>query len=167
MPIKIEEDTIVGSLKFEWTIQEYDQHERNRAWYFFMLVVGFILIIQAVLTGNFLFALIIILFAIILFLQSHQEPLQVPFQITELGIIISDRFYTWKEFESFYIIYQPPQVKTLFLETGSIWRPILRIPLLDNNPIEIKHTLREFLAEDLEKEEEPISDQLGRNWRIH
>jgi hypothetical protein len=119
------------------------------------------------ITGNFLFALIIILFAIILFLQSHQTPPQVPFRITELGVIINNRFYIWSEFKDFYIIYEPPAVKTLFLVTVSNFRPALRIPLLDKNPIEIRQTLKEFLTEDVEKEEEPLSDRMTRNWRLH
>ena len=45
----------------------------------------------------------IILFAIILFLQSHQLPPQVDFKITELGIIVGGRFYTYSEFNNFYI----------------------------------------------------------------
>lgn len=167
MPQTINERTLLGDVLHEWTIQEYEQHERGMPWYALMILLGLGMVIYGVMTGNFLFALIIILFAIILFLQSHQTPLQVVFQITELGVVVGGRFYPYSEFNSFYVIYQPPEVKTLFLETKSVFRPLLRIPLLDKNPVEIKHTLREFLPEDAEKEEEPLADRVARNWRIH
>lgn len=166
MPKQIDEQTLVGGILHEWTIQEYERHERGTFWYVFMISIGLALVLYALATQNFLFALIIILFAIILFLQSHQEPLQVQFQITELGVIISRRFYTWSEFNNYYIIYEPPHVKTLFLDTASTLRPVLRVPLLDMNPNEIRHTLNQYLTEDVEKEE-PLSDRMARNWRIH
>ena|SRR3989338_108954 len=166
MPKQIDEQTLVGGILHEWTIQEYERHERGTFWYVFMISIGLALVLYALATQNFLFALIIILFAIILFLQSHQEPLQVQFQITELGVIISRRFYTWSEFNNYYIIYEPPHVKTLFLDTVSTLRPALRVPLLDMNPNEIRHTLSQYLSEDVEKEE-PLSDRMARNWRIH
>jgi hypothetical protein len=167
MPKKLSEQPITGETLHEWTIQEYEQHERALLWYILMLSVGLAMVLFAMFTGNFLFAVIIILFAIILFLQSHQLPPQVAFKITELGVILGDRFYPYSEFDSFYIIYQPPEVKTLYLTHKSIYRPMLRIPLLDENPVETRHTLREFLSEDLEKEEEPMADRVARNWRIH
>jgi len=167
MPEKITDQTLLGEVLHEWTVQEYEQHERNTAWYVVMIILSILLIGYGIFSGNFLFALIIILFAIILFLQSHQQPLQVPFQITELGVSLGNRFYLYSEFEDFYIIYNPPEVKTLFLETKNNLRPILRVPLLDKNPLEIKHSLREFLIENTEKENEPLSDRVARNWGIH
>lgn len=167
MPKPLDQKTILGEVLHEWTIQEYEQHERGVRWYIIMIIVGLGMVFYGVLSGNFLFALIIILFAIILFLQSHQTPPQVRFQITELGVVVGNRFYSYLEFSGFYIIYNPPEVKTLYLETISSWRPKLIIPLLDINPIEVKHTLREFLPEHTEKEEEPLSDRAARNWRLH
>jgi len=167
MPKPLKEDLTIGNILHEWTIQEYEQHDRNWLWYILMGGLGIAMIIYGMMSGNFLFSLIIILFGIILFLQSHQEPLQVPFQITELGVVVGNKFYAYSELDQFYLIYDPPHVKTLYLETKSVMHPTLRIPLLDQNPIELKHTLREFLGEDTEKEEEPLSDRAARNWKLH
>lgn len=156
-----------GEILHEWTVQEYNKHERGAVWYAVITALGLLLVIYALATGNFLFALIIILFAIIMFLQHHQEPSQVLFQITDLGVTVGRKFYVYSEFEDFYIIYNPPEVKTLYLNPKNALRPLLRVPLLDINPVEIKHCLREFLPEDLEKEEEPLSDRAARNWQIH
>ncbi|MFZ2190491.1 MAG: hypothetical protein WA057_06540 [Candidatus Magasanikiibacteriota bacterium] len=167
MPEKITEDTLTGDMLHEWTIQEYEQHDRGRLWYIIMIALGLGFVLIGIFTGNFLFSLIIILAGIIIFLQSNQAPLQVSFKITELGIVIGNRFYKYSEFLDFYIIYQPPRVKTLFLETNSALRPLVRIPLLDKNPVDVRHSLLEFLTENLEKEDEPLSDRIARNWQIH
>ena len=129
--------------------------------------VRILLVLYGVITGNFLFSLIVILFSIIIFLQAHQEAPQVPFRITDMGVVVGGKFYEYSEFEGFYIVYKPPHTKTLFLDTKSILQPALRVPLLDNNPIEVKHSLREFLVEDTEKEDEPLADRAARNWKIH
>lgn len=167
MPKQIKTTTEAGETLFAWTVQEYDQHERGMVWYSIVGTIGLLLIVFGIWSDNFLFALIIILASVILFLQSHQAPPQVPFRITETGIMINNRLYLYSEFEAFYIIYQPPEVKTLFLDTKSPFRPILRIPLLDMNPLEIRQTLRQYLSEDTEKEEEPLTDTIARRWKLH
>mgnify|MGYP001583413297 CR=1 FL=1 len=167
MPKTVSSDVHMGKVLHEWTISEYDQHERNLAWYIIMLVFGLLLVGYALFTGNFLFALIIILSAIILFLQSQQHPHKIPFKIAELGVIINTRFYPYSELKDFYVIYNPPEVKTLFIETKTSFRPRLRIPLMDEDPNEIRFAMREFLPEDVIKEDEPFSDMIARKWMIH
>lgn len=167
MPQVINNDITIGDVLHEWTIQQYDRHDRSTFWYILMIGLGLLLVLYGVITGNFLFSLIIILFSIIIFLQSHQEAPQVPFRITDIGVVVGGKFYEYSEFEGFYLVYKPPHTKTLFLDTKSILQPAIRVPLLDNNPIEVKHSLREFLVEDTEKEEEPLADRAARNWKIH
>lgn len=167
MPKPLTEETITGDVLHQWKVQEYERHERGLLWYLFMLVFGSLFIVYSIWTKDFLFSFIIILFGIILFLQAYQEPLQVIFAITELGIIIGSRFYDFSEFKYFYIIYQPQEVKTLFFEMKSIIHPLIHVALLDKNPVEIRKSLREYLVEDLEKEEEPLSHTLIRQLRIH
>jgi len=167
MPRLLDNSVNIGEVLHEWTIAEYENHQRNLFWYIFMLVTGLLLVGYALFSGNFLFALIIILFAIIMFLQSQQHAPRMPFRICELGVIINNRFYSYRELKDFYVVYNPPEIKTLFLETNSSLRPQLRIPLMDVDPNEVRFTLREFLPEDVEKEEEPISDMIARRWLIH
>jgi len=167
MAKSIDGNTSIGDVLHQWTILEYEKHERGTLWHILMLSTGIALVVYGLLSDNFLFALIIILFSIIMFLQANQEPQQISFGITELGVIVGNRFYAYSEFESFHIIYQPPSVKTLFFETRSVFRPTLRVPLLDVNPVDIRFTLSEYISEDLTKEEEPLSDTAVRNWKIH
>lgn len=167
MPKPLTENLTMGDTLHEWILSEFEEHERGHLWYFLVISVGVVLVLIAIFSDNFLFALIIILGAIIMFLQHHQEPQRVLFQITELGIVLGKKFYSFSELNDFYIIYQPPRVKALFIGTKSIARPTLRIPLYSQNPIEIRHTLLQHLDEDLEKEEEPLSESIVRHWKLH
>ncbi|MDD2656106.1 MAG: hypothetical protein PHQ18_00850 [Patescibacteria group bacterium] len=168
MPKKLAENPNVGEILHEWSVPEYDQHERNTAWYVIMGIFGVILLAYSLFTSNFLFSLILVLFIVIIFLQSHQEPIIIPFRITDLGVIINDRFYLYSELSNFYIIYNPEEnLKIIYIETLGNFTPKLRVPLMDMDPNEIRITLRSFIDEDLEKEEEPLSDMIGRKWRLH
>ena len=68
MPKKLEENIDVGEILHEWTVQEYEKHERNRAWYVIMSIIGIVLLAYSLLTSNFLFSLVLILFVVIIFL---------------------------------------------------------------------------------------------------
>ena len=167
MPKIITDDLSLGEVYHEWTIPEYERHERGQRWYIIMITLGLAGVIYGMVEENFLFSLIILLAAIIMFLQSHQEPIQVYFQITELGVAVGSRFYPYSELDEFYIIYNPPAVKTLFIKMNSALRPMIRVPLLDVDPNEVRFSLRQNLPEDTEKEEEPLSDTFARQWKIH
>ena len=156
----------VGDTHIEWSVPEYEQYSRGPYWYIIMGSISLILVIYAVFTGNFLFALILILAGIIMFLQSHQMPRQISFKITETGLVLGRKFYSYNEFENFYLFYNPPEVKTLFIQPVSVMQPALRIPLLDQNPLEVKFALRQYIAEDAGKSEEPTSDTLSRRFKI-
>ena len=82
MPKNLNEDVMLGDILHEWTIQEYENHSRGVWWYIIMISLGLVLVVYGVFTANFLFSLIIILFAIIMFLQSHNTPPQINFKIT-------------------------------------------------------------------------------------
>lgn len=167
MPKKITEDTTIGDVMYEWKIPEYKQHNRGPWWIIIMSTLGLILIGYGIWTGNFLFTLVIMLAGIVLFLQHHEDPIKVPFAITSLGIVIGNKFYSFNELDAFFIIYEPPEVKKLFFETDSKLKPLIAIPLKDQNPVKIRHYLRDYLPEDLDKEEEPLSETISRHWKLH
>lgn len=166
MPKILQSDIQTGDTLYQWVVEEYVQYERNSAWYIFMISLGLILVLYGIFSNNFIFALIIILVGIILFLQSHQQPLPINFQIAELGVIVGNRFYSYDELVDFYIMYNPPEVKMLFIETNNPLRPRLRIPLMDMNPVEIRSALLAFLPENTEVKEEPLSDMIARRFRL-
>lgn len=167
MPKIIDQNFILGDILFEWDIPEYEENNRPKSWLIFMLVIAFSLILYAIFTNNYLFSLVIILFSIIIFLQSIQKPIFLPFKITNLGVVLNNRFYKYAELRDFYIIYNPKEnLKMLFLETNGL-KPKLRIPLIKMEPIEIRKTLENFLEENLDIEEEPLSDFVARKWKLH
>lgn len=161
------EEAHLGSPAFQWMVREYERHERDRRWVMVTGAAGLLLIAYALLSANYLFAIIIILFAIILYLQELRTPLEIPFAITDTGIIIGKRWYSYNEINNFWIIYNPPEVKNLYISPNSLINHRIQIPLSDFDPGPIRDFLNQYIKEDLEQEEEPLSDRFGRLMKLH
>ena len=154
-----------GKILFSWKIPEYPSYKRGAGWYIgFILIFGG-LIFYAIWTANFLFAIILALAGFIVLYSVFHSPQELRFEIREDGIILGDHFYPYKGFKSFWIIYEPPEIKNLYLDFKG-WRPKLSVPLMNQNPLKVRETLLKYLEEDLEKEEESTTDYLSRRLKI-
>jgi len=149
-----------------WDFPEYIKHERKRGWYIWISLIGLSIIIYSLFTANYLFALLIVMFGIILVINHRQHPRKVEFKIDHKGIYVDGKFYSYKEIDKFWVIYQPPHAKNLYFEFKTSIRPKLSIPLEKQDPLEIKSFLRQYLEEDLEQEEESLTDVIGRVFKL-
>ena len=151
-----------GKTLIKWHFPEFEQPERSISWYIILFIIFAALLAYSIFTLNFLFAIIVVMVVVILFLHQRKDPLELEIKITEAGVEIGDRFYAYKELDKFFVIYEPPEISNLYLEFKGELKPDLSIPLKDQNPIKVRDILMDFLGEDVEKEEEPTSDFLTR-----
>lgn len=151
---------------FSWSVVEYPHHERGFWWYLAATLVGGALIVYALVTGNIMFAFIVVIFALILFILSRVPPRSLVVVIDDTGITVGSRKYGWKELKSFWMIYEPPTLKNLYLEFGAGFRSRLTLGLDDMDPVAIREFLMQYIPEDADKMDEPVSDWLGRVLKI-
>ena len=150
-----------GKPLHEWSFPEFVQHERGRTWYIASLVIMLLFLLFAFWEQNYLFALIIVLLAIIFSLQGRRKPQQMYFGIYEGGITFHKKYFPYENLKQFWIIFQPPDVKSLYFSFKTI-RPDLIISLGEQNPLTIRDTLLRFVQEDIEREKENSSNELTR-----
>ena len=155
-----------GNTLLSWHFPEFETYERGPIWYIIFFIIGGALILYSILTVNFLFAVIVVMVTIIILLGHRKEPSEIDIDITEAGLEIGDKFYMYKEIKSFFIIYEPPHVMTLFIQLKSSTKPRLSIPLNGQNPVKVRDILLTFIAEDVEKDDEPGSDFLTRALKL-
>jgi hypothetical protein len=155
-----------GKILIVWNFSEFIKYKRSQGWYIFMAIMTIGLLLFAIFTNNFLFAVIIIIFSIILILFDLKEPILIKFQIFERGIQVAEKFYFWRELENFWIIYQVPGIKNLYFKFQNFIKPNLTIPLENQNPVRIREILLKYLKEDLEQKDESFSDHLGKILKI-
>lgn len=155
------EEPDYGKILFSWKFSEFPQYERNKNWYIWAGIAVTCLLIFSIATFNFLFGLFTIIASLII-LMFQRSNNEIEFKIAEDGIAINKTFYDYKDIKNFYIIYQPPEVKTLYFEPKSIFKPRIPIDLTSQDPVAIRETLKLYLEEDLDREDEPVSDQTHR-----
>jgi hypothetical protein len=167
MPKIIESDTYIGSIAYEWDVREYDEHDRPRSWYIVMITLGIILVFFGIFSNNFLFSLIILLFAIILYIQAHQEPQEVPVALTDVGVVVGNRLYQYNEFANFFILFEPGTITSVFFVPKATLKPRIELDVGTLDVVEVRSFLTQFLTEDLDAEEIPVSEHFRRNWLLH
>ena len=152
-----------GKTLHTWIVPEYVVHERSKAWYITMSAVAFLLVIYCIFTSNFLFAVIIIIAALIIIIHDGQKPAKVKIVITDIGVIIGRNFYAYDELKNFAVVDKSQfNVKNLYFEQKNALKQRLSIPLDGINPDDIKKTLANYLPVDKDRTDIPVSEQLAK-----
>ncbi|MEA3272422.1 MAG: DUF5673 domain-containing protein [Patescibacteria group bacterium] len=154
-----------GKILASWEMQDFDKYKKSILWYVIAVIAGMSMLVYAIFTANFLFAVIVLMFAIIILLHDLRSPRKIKCGITESGILLGERIYKWSEFENFWILYEPPELKNLYLELKGV-RPRITVSLEKQNPNRIREILNKYLMEELEREDEPLTEYVGRVLKI-
>lgn len=156
----------IGEVFIEWSFPEFVKQNKGKWWYIVVSAIIGLFLLYAVLTANMLFAVILVLGVFVIVFQYFQAPRPVPVIIGEDGIIVDSKFYPYKILKSFWIIYEPPQVKYLYLDFKNSVKKSLPIPLEDINPLVVREALLNFIDEDIEKEDEDFDETFARIFNI-
>lgn len=159
-----------------WEAKEYAEYSRSRRWYLAVGVTGVLLslgalIIAIVFTkglrdqlGQGLVAAVFAMATVVVLRHADDEPRQLVYSISKLGVTVGDVFYPYNELKQYWIIYKPP-VKALHLQTTNKFKPIIRIDLADLDPLAVREALKNYLPEDT-KHEEDFLDRFSRMIRL-
>jgi uncharacterized membrane protein YobD (UPF0266 family) len=156
----------IGSPQLQWEVDEYPQHGRSQRWYLVAAVLGVALIIYAVATANFLFAVIVLMIGVITLLSTFVAPDRVPIVITNTGVVVADMYYDFEAIKDFALAYDPPDVKILYVEFHSAWQPLLSIPLEDMDPNQVREVLLPYCIENIHRTEERLTDMVRRLYKL-
>jgi hypothetical protein len=162
-----------------WQVPEYRVPDRNRNWYIAAFAFLFICIFFSFFTitkwhliflganSNFLFVLILIAAAIIMYINEKRPPLMINFEIGPEGIKIGSKFYDYDDIKNFCVLYKPKQsIKNLYFEFKTLTRPRLSIPLRRMDALTVRNFLVRYLDEDLERSNPPLSEQLTKLFKL-
>ena len=155
-----------GDILFTWETWEYPPTERSGRWYAIAASAGLFCLIYAMFTANYIFAVIVVMFAVIIMMRDIRKPGRTQTYITTGGVVFADRLYTFKDIQDFSITYDPPQVKNLYLTFNRTSQPMLSIPLEDANPNLVRAALLPFVYENLARDGETLTDTLRRVYKL-
>jgi len=110
-------------------------------------------------------AIVFILLAGMVTLTHNQEPKMIDIKIMPLGMKIDDQFYAWSQIRAFWIVYNPPFVRRLYLRLADKGGRQLKLELNEQNPVEVRQQLARELPE-IEGGEEAMTDLFIRLLRL-
>ncbi len=162
-----------------WKFPDWERKERGRRWY---ILAGIFIAIclfasffdiknwRPVFMGynsNFLFALIIVLAGIVMFINERRDPLEIEFFADGDGVQIGEKFYDYDILKDFSILYKPKDsLARLYFEFKNPVRPRISLAIEEQDPIAIRNFFLRYLPEDLERLNEPLSEQLTKVLRL-
>jgi hypothetical protein len=131
-----------------WEATEHHHVEKGSDWYWALGIIALVGATIAVIFGNILFAIVIVLGAIVMTIVSRREPSFIPFAITPRGVRVDDRLYPYATIESFCVDEDGPLGPQLILKSNAAFRPLIVIPLPPEAVGEIDDILAERLPEE-------------------
>lgn len=155
-----------GKILAQWRVDEYPNHQRSRTWYIISAIIGIALIIYAIATANFLFAVIILISGVVMLLGAFQPPEKIDIAITQTGVVVGPAFYEFQDIKNFSLAYRPPEFRILYLDFVKPWLPLLSIPLEDTDPNHVRECLLPFCLENLDRTDETLTDTIRRVYKL-
>lgn len=145
---------------FHWQFPETMAAKKKN--YLTIVLILLAILVWAIIDKNFLFVVILVLTIFIIIFEHKQKPLMVDFYIFEDGLSFSNKFYPWEDIKSFRIVYQPPEVKKLYLDFKPVLTANVSISLEDEDPIKIRQFLKKYIPEDVTASYETLVDKVNR-----
>lgn len=152
----------VSQVVFSWRHQDFVPYPKDMRWYVISVIILLVAVAWSFWQQNYLFGVFLIMFYMVVLLLENRPPEIIDFVITPLGIKTGQKFYYWRQMDHFFIIYRAQGIKNLYIEFKNPLNGRLVIPLDGQDAVAVREYLLKFLNEDLDREAEPISEQLRR-----
>lgn len=151
------EKTDRGETIIKWETREHPFREKTGSWYSSVMIIGGALAVSAIMLGDVIFAVLIIIAVFALLLISSVPPKKIKVSVKEKGLVMGPYFYPYDQIESFWIneIDVPPR---LLLKLKRKLSSLVSIEIMNINEKEIRDHLKEKLKE--EEMYEPILQKL-------
>jgi len=154
-----------NKLLLEWQAPEFVRQAKNRNWYLVAGILTLCLVAYALYTGSATMAIVFIVLAGVYILTHNQEPKMVSVKITQMGIFVGSVFYPYNMISAFWIVYNPPVIRTLSLKVLGKTLSKVTIQLNEQSPVEVKALLLKEVPE-MEGQQETMSEILIRLMRL-
>ena len=133
----------------EWETFEYEHHERSNNWYWLVGFIALALVITAIVTKNFLLAILILLGTSTLMLYAKRRPKIIKVAVSRRGIQIHNNLFPYHTLRSFWLHDEEDEPRKIIIQSEKLFMPHLHLPLTDDLDHE---ALRAFLLDFLPEE---------------
>jgi hypothetical protein len=139
--------------EISWQALEYPEYKKHPLWFIGLALIVALLVLYGISTKSWTTVVMFILFGALGLVYAIQKPRTLTIKLTGQGVQINSLMYGFPIIRKFWIIYSPPEVKSLYLETSAYLNRIVKLELGNQDPRAVKAFLRQYLEEDLEATE--------------
>ncbi len=136
-----------------WEAREYYHREKGADWFWAVGIISVSAAATAVILGNVLLGVLIILAAFSLLIYAAKKPSVMEVEINEAGVRVGKIFYPYENLESFWVEETHAYPKIL-LRSKKLFVGHIVIATEEESPEEIRNFLREHLPE--QEQSEPL-----------
>lgn len=153
------------SNEITWQAPEYVHYPKSAVWFATLSLIGAGLIVFFLFKKDFLTAALFFLLTLTVFFFSRKKPGIVTVKLASTGLTYNEARLPWQKIQSFWIVYEPPEIKTLNFKTSAYLNRLITIQLDDADPAAIHEFLLQYLPED-ENQEEQFADKIARKLKF-
>jgi hypothetical protein len=134
--------------KYEWDAVEFEHMEKPVDWYWGLGIVTLTGCILAILSGNYLLVVLLVLGGFMLGYYGNDKPHDAHVELSERGVRINNDFYRYETMRSFWIYLDHKKRERIIFVTGRPIMPERIITLPDTlSPNELRNFLLEYIEE--------------------
>lgn len=148
-----------------WLAREYPHHEKSKLWFIVAAVILMALVIYGIFTDGWTFSMALIVAAGAYYVSHRSPPEIVTIAVTNKGIKVGRHMIEYPVIKNFWIAYEPPHVRKIYLHLKQKIATNITIDLETADVNEVKKALKKYITEH-ESNEEPFTDTLIRIFRL-
>lgn len=147
-------------VKISWSAPEYEYHKKNPEWFWILGIITIAMVLVAIIVGNFLFAVLVVLSGFSLAIYGARKPRLIKIGLSSGGISADKKQYDYDDLSHFWINYEPPQKKEIVLEFKKAFSTHITIMLGDTDPEMARRFLLQYAKE--KKIEESLANSIAK-----
>lgn len=150
-----------GSVIYSWEAPEFMPSQGGSWWVdTALVVVGLGLIIWAIWAGQWSGVALVVMAGVVVVLMRKAKPRMFTHSITEAGVVVGEKFYSYDQLKSFWI-YMEGNARTLHFVLNRRFTLALTLQLGDASIDKVREALAGKVPEDASRGEDTV-DTVGR-----
>jgi hypothetical protein len=133
--------------KVEWDAHEYEHKQRSPDWFWAMGIIAVSAAVAAIIFGNIIFAILIIVAVFSLSLYINRPPETIHVIIDEKGITRGAVRYPYDTIHSFWVDEDHPHRK-IILRSHKLLMPLIIVPIADSDAEKLRRILSHYITEE-------------------
>ncbi|MCX6763187.1 MAG: hypothetical protein NTZ97_00410 [Candidatus Moranbacteria bacterium] len=146
-----EEEITIENALHQWQAVEYEVYRADPKWYLVMILLLLGIVAYAVYTNSPLMAITFILIGVLGYIFFHREPKTLTFSITKKGVWAGKELAEFEKIDSFWIFYEPEDIKVVSFRMKGRLIPYIRIPVGGEEPVKLREILIKHIPERKQK----------------